>query len=1001
MAEKHKLLIRLSRLSLMFVSVVLCGQSPQPQLDYTPTDIHHEVLTTWTTGQGLPQDFVTAIAQTRDGFLWVGTLGGLARFDGLHFRTFAGDAPPALQDRISDLARDGENGLWIGTASGLFHLVRGEFRAIPCKSNTACRVESLAASADGGVWVFTGQQLLHTQGEQLREFSLPFDARELRAMCEGANHTLWFSNGENIFALQSGASHEGKSSESWPQPNVGLLYAAPSGEIYAGDGHRLYRFQNGHFALVESPGLGNFVDAMVDSQHRLWMASGGLHGISRQSNGVAEHLTADDGLASDDVRLLLEDHNQDVWLGTIAGLQRLHRGLFTTYTEKDGLPGVRSQYEAVFEDRSGTLWAGTLESGIARLQNGKWHRFGPQDGIRAGQVRGFADGDSGLIVALSDYGLFSWKDGRFVKIPGIPRGYLVAPTRATDGSLWFGILRQGLFRLQGKHLTHFGTADGLPATTIWSIQSSSNGHLWIGTSHSLYEWTGNAFRIVASTDNPVYAITPIGSGDLALGTLGGIVLLHDGKRWTLTKSQGMPANMILSIVQDDLRNLWVVTASAIVRIPRSQIDAVLDGRASSVSPQAFTEADGLHGAAVLPVNQINALRARDGRLWFATVRGISSVDPHLTPEPIPTAVLDSIFVDEHQNLPRNLSIAPGRHRITFQFTSSTLPAADQIRFRYRMDNWDSSWLNADKSREASYSGLPPGNYRFEVVAINREGTTNPVPASVEIRLKPHFWQTRTFLLLAVLIGIALIIEVTRRRTRAKAERLSLRFQERAAERERIAYQIHDTVIQDMIGTALKLELLGHQIDEEPLTAQGSLNGLAASMRDTIARSRNMVSSLHSTAVPQYSLLDLLKNAEAEFRLAEEPEFRLVSEGQPRPLHPFIRDEVYRICREAVANAFRHANAGCIEVHVRFGTETLDVEIRDDGHGMDNETREHGRPGHFGLRGMQAHADRIGAAITIDSSLQAGTRVRLHVKTKRWNQGRLRRWLHSHSGEAHP
>jgi signal transduction histidine kinase len=266
------------------------------------------------------------------------------------------------------------------------------------------------------------------------------------------------------------------------------------------------------------------------------------------------------------------------------------------------------------------------------------------------------------------------------------------------------------------------------------------------------------------------------------------------------------------------------------------------------------------------------------------------------------------------------------------------------------------------------------------MAINREGLASPAPASVALRLEPFFWQTKLFIAMALLAGIALVVEITRRQTRVRAERLNLRFQERAAERERIASQIHDTVIQDMTGAALQMELVSFQITDHPQAAAESLETLTARLRDTIGRSRNMISSLHSTAMPQNSLLEVLQHAEAEFRMGDEPQFRLISEGKPRQVHPLIRDEIYRICREALANAFRHAGARHVEVRIKFAPDILHLEISDDGQGMDEEIRLHGRPGHFGLRGMEAHAQRIGATITIESHAGQGTRIYLRAKT---------------------
>jgi signal transduction histidine kinase len=260
-------------------------------------------------------------------------------------------------------------------------------------------------------------------------------------------------------------------------------------------------------------------------------------------------------------------------------------------------------------------------------------------------------------------------------------------------------------------------------------------------------------------------------------------------------------------------------------------------------------------------------------------------------------------------------------------------------------------------------------------------------------------------MLVVVVAAALIVEITRRRTRVNAERLSLQFQERAAERERIAYQIHDTVIQDMIGTALQLELLGFQISDQPQRAASKLELLAGGLRETIARSRNMVWNLHSTAVVQYSLVEVLRHAEAEFRLGALPRFELSSAGEPRDIHPLIRDEVYRVCREALANAFRHANAQNVHVIVRFLPDVLEVEIGDDGLGIDEHTLLHGRPGHFGLPGMQAHAQRIGAQIAISGAPGEGTRVLLRVKTKQptWRWWKLRRQqeILKEAKNAHP
>ena len=952
------------------------------------TQLRHEVLTTWTTDQGLPQSFITAIAQTSDGFLWVGTMSGLARFDGLRFRLFSHEGPPSLQDRIVGLARDAEEGLWIGTQHGLVHYTGGTFRTIPSKGNSNYQVDGLAHSPDGGVLVYEGGLLLRAIGERLDAVALPVQAGRLRDFAQNKDGTIWIADGESIFALRGKAPPE-----RYSLANASMLYTDDSGQVFAGDGHRLFEFDGSRFVMVRTPGMGNFVSVMVDHEQNLWMASGGLRGLSRRTASHTEFMTVGDGLASNDVRVLFEDNNHDVWIGTIAGLQRLHQGVFTSYSDQHGLPRGPIQSDAVFEDASGAIWVGTLEGGVAELNNGKWRSFGPSQGIPFGQVRGFAEGEGAPVVAISDYGIFRWSQDRFSKISGVPHGYINSPVRNKDGSLWFGVLHKGLFRLEGGKLTHFGKAEGLSESTLWVVRPDGKGSMWAGTSDGLYRCSDQRCEKQLETPGWVLSVAQCRDARLLLGISNGLMIIQGEKARLITRDQGLPANTVLTVVEDEDENVWIATTNAIARITRAKLDAFLAGQTQELDPEVFTEADGLKSRDVLPLNQVNILRARDGRIWFATARGISVVAAHLAAEPPAQPVIDSVLVDDRQQPGQDLTIAPGRHRLTFNFTSPYMVAPEQLRFRYRLIGWDPNWVNAGTAREASYTALPPGKYRFEVMAINREGLANTAPARAELRLQPFFWQTKSFIVMAFLAGIALVVEITRRQTRARAERLNLRFQERAAERERIASEIHDTVIQDMTGAVLQMELLGYQIADHPQTAAQSLETLSARLRATIARSRNMVSNLHSTAVPQNSLLEVLKHAEAEFRMGDEPQFHMIAEGKPRQVHPLMRDEIYRICREALANAFRHAGARHVEVRVEFLPGILNLEISDDGQGIDEETKLHGRAGHFGLRGMEAHAQRIGATVAIESQAGKGTRIRLSAKTPSvksiwpWRKGR--------------
>jgi signal transduction histidine kinase/ligand-binding sensor domain-containing protein len=953
----------------------------------TEPSLRSYILSTWTTAQGLPQDFVTAMAQTPDGFLWVGTMNGLARFDGLRFHPFDKEGPPELQNNIGALVNDGSGGLWIVTDSGLLHYEHSRFHRIPCKAKPRCRIDTLARTPGGELWIYAGGRLFKTERDKLEPSPLPTGIQALSDMAASADGTLWLADRHSVFRTAAG-----KILASYELPGIQMLYVDRFGGVWAGDGHHLFRFNGQEFKEQRDPGLGNFVSVMVDSRHQLWMASGGLHGISRKSADSREVLTTADGLASNDTRLILEDRNHDIWLGTIAGLQRLHRGVFTTYS-----PGKDLQIESIFEQKDGSIWAGTLEGGVAHLRNGQWQKYAQQQGLPAGQVRGFFENGALPAVAISDYGIFEYHRGSFAKRPSIPHGYIDTPVTAGDGSVWFNVHHRGIFRLKDGRLSHFDTGNGLAGNQAFSLAVDAQGTLWVGGLDHLQRWNGQRFESVLSTPAPVLCVAWPKQGGLAVGTLSGLLLRtgtsNAGRM--LTQNDGLPGNTVLDVVSDDADNLWIATTSAIARIPHAQWRAFADGATSHIQPELFTEADGLKSRNVLPLNQITTMRAHDGRIWFATAKGLSVVDPHLSIEAVPDAVIENVTVDDQLRAGGDQSIQPGRHRMAIAYTSPANEGPEQTSFRYRLSGWDREWISAGTSREVSYTGLPPGDYVFEVTATNRQGLSSAAPARIHLTLLPFFWQTRWFLVLVIVVTILAIVEITRRYTRRRAEKLSLRFQERAAERERIAYQIHDTVIQDMIGATLQLELIGFQLADQRQQAEGALNTLAARMRETIARSRNMVSNLHSTAVAQYSLVEVLRHAEAEFRLGDLPRFDLTSTGEPRQVHPLVRDEVYRICREALANAFRHSNAEFVAVEVRFLPDMLEVEISDDGLGMSAEILQNGRPGHFGLRGMQAHADRIGATLTVESNPGQGTNVILRVKARRLAWWRVRQ------GRRHP
>ena len=968
--------------ALCFILCTLGCSFPSLAEDLPTKPLRYYALSSWRTDQGLPQNFITAITQTSDGFLWVGTMSGLVRFDGVRFVPFlaVGDESN-LQDRVTGLVSGDDGSLWIGTSTGLTHYEHGRFVAIANQAGSKrFAVDDIVSDDQGGVWIITHSRLFEANNHALTACPLPVDGHTggLRAIAEANDRTLWVAGTEGAFALRGGKvfRHYGNS-EGLPAENISFIDADARGNVYAGDGHRLFHLEGERFRIVRDPGRDNFVSLLTDHTGALWMASGGLHGISRNEQGRIDSFTTEQGLLSNDARVLFEDRSGDIWIGTIAGLQRLHNGRFTTYTVADGLPDGKNQYDAVFEDKEHSIWVGSLEDGVGRVRDGRFERFSVGQGLKRGQVRGFADSDQGIVVAISDYGLFRRNGKRFVPIPGIPHGYITSPITDADGALWFGVNGNGVFRLAHGSLSHFTMADGLPATNVSSLLLDQQGIVLAATNQGVAQLRGNRFVTIA--DVPTISIGRDDQrGGLWFGTGEGLVFWKSGQMKRITTMQGLPGNLVLAVTTDDADNVWITTANAIAQIDRKQVDAVLTGAKDTLWSKRYTQADGLGSRDVLPIGQVDMVKAHYGRIWLATANGLSVAETKAAPAPLAQVFVESIAIDEVlQQTADRIVVPPGRHRLTVTFTSPDLHSPEQLRFRYRLNGWDKEWLDSASMREISYTGLPPGDYQLGVVAANEDGVWSNAETLVSLHIRPFFYQTKLFLALASLTLLAFVVEITRRRTRHVAEQERMRSQERAAERERIGYRLHDTIIQDLVGAALQLELIGMQIPEGSEKTAHLVAELTARMREIVGKSRNMVSSLHSIATPQYDLLEVLREAADEFRLGELPVLKFETKGN-QVIEPLIQDEVYRICREALANAFRHSNATRIDVCAAYSDQAIEISIDDDGSGMDAETLRLGRSGHFGLTGMQAHAQRIGATVVVESELNRGTRVRLKV-----------------------
>jgi ligand-binding sensor domain-containing protein len=996
---------------------------------------------TWRTDSGLPQNTVHSILQTRDGFVWLGTDGGLVRFDGIDFVTFDAENTPQLKsDTISDLLEDHSGNLWISTTAGLVSYREGAFTAYTAAQGLPADTvwfsyedhhqHLWAITAAGPAW-FDGKTFTPLAGAQaaapLRRQSLAEDARG----------TLWLGGSNGVFALDT---------TSTPRLALHLLSGVgveaieldPQGNVWMGTSEGLERYTGGALGPVSalagkhpvtalhSDGQGGVwvgtaggmmhvtaagaglplasdrVDQLFeDRQHVLWIAT--ERGIFRLESGRLASFTPGSSLAVNRVLAMLEDREGNLWLGTdSAGLHLLRDQKFTTYTTSDGLSG--NFVRCVFQSANGTLWIGTDGAGLNRRTSAGFAHYSTAQGLSSNVILSLADGGHGDLWVGTPNGLnLLHANGRVERLTtadGLPDDFVRSLFSDRDGSLWIGT-RHGLAHLAAGKFSSFSSMDGLGSDFVGAILrggQDSSGPLWIGTSGGLSRLEGGVFRNVTVqqglSNNTVTAIAQDHTGTLWLGTNGGgLNRLPPGSGEASiqaypSSAQGLP-NTIYGMLEDASGHLWMSSKTGIFRVSLAQLKE--SGRSLAVN--AYGTADGMNIRECSGGGHPTAWKLDDGSLWFATLDGVSSVEPGHLPEnrvPPPVAI-EKVLVDDHPrplSLDQQLTIRPGTNRLEVQYAGLSFVAPEKVQYRYRLEGFDHGWIDAGSRRAAFYTNLPPGNYRFRVLAANNDGVWNLTGASFGMRMMPHFYQTWWFYSALVLALLLLGYLVYRWRVLAVEAEWGAVLRERG----RIAREIHDTLAQGFVGISVQLELVARLLAGsraavskpvrepvedsalEPVFAQ--LDQARALVRASLADARTSIWDLRSEAgtTPDQAEDLPARISRSCTRIAggSAAKVYLQVKGTYRPLERRIEDELLRIGQEAVANAVRHAAATRIDVQLIYQAARVSLRVEDDGRGFD-PTRN-GAQGHYGIQGMQERAGEIDATLELESTPGKGTLV---------------------------
>ncbi|MDL1949286.1 hypothetical protein FBQ97_05655, partial [Acidobacteria bacterium ACD] len=756
--------------------LVLAGFAPAPALALDPGRLpsQHRVRV-YSVRDGLPQSSVESLAQTPDGYLWLGTQEGVARFDGVRFAVFDRRTVPEIaHNRITALHVDGAGALWIGTEGGGVTLRSGgAFRRLGAEAGLPnLRVRAFAPGPGGGVWVGTdGGLVLVREG---RAGPVPgtetLAGEGIESLAAGRDGSLWVGTRRRGLMRLSGDRLAPALRDAFPDgTSVPALHVDSRGDLWAGSRDGLSRIRDGKLAGrwgADQGVLGGPVAAIAtDPDGNVWFGPEG-GGLNRLAAGRVSRLTASGGLPGEVVESLLVDREGSLWAGTQdGGVARLCDGAFVPWGKPEGL--LSDVASPILEDQKGAVWVGTRGGGVSRIAGNAVTSFTTREGLPNDWVQAIAQTRDGSLLVGTRHGMARLSGGRFVPF-GVEHGLANDGVRAIletrDGALWVGTGGAGLVRIRGREARRFLRADGLPNESVFFLHEDDSGVLWIATNGGgLVRWDGTRFTALTTrdglTNDIVNTLHETADGTLWIGTYGGgLCRLRGGRVSCVTTRNGLHDDAVFRILEDDAGRLWVSCNRGVWSVPLSDLDAVADGRATTVTPRVHGTADGMRNAECNGADMPTGWKARDGRLWFPTIEGAVVVDPA---KPIRSAVPPTVLVErivaDGEEVPLSggeVVLPPGTEKLEVDYTAPSFRNPERVRFRYRLAGYEERFADVGSRRTAFYTHLPHGAHVFEAVAVDEDGVESPVPARVPVRLTPFFHQTPLFYLLAAAAVLA-------------------------------------------------------------------------------------------------------------------------------------------------------------------------------------------------------------------------------------------------------
>lgn len=992
--------------ALLWLGCLLLSSAPGQTL--TPRKLLGEyVQFIWQDQHGLPQNSVNTIVRTRDGYLWLGTVDGVVRFDGVRFTAFdpintpeigAGGVIALLEDRAGDL--------WIATNGGGLTRRRGDRFTRYTRPDGLSDDHAMCLLQDraGRLWIGTdgGGLNLFQDGRfttLTTKDGLPND--RVHALAEDAEGGLWIGTAGGLARYQDGRFSVYATADGLPHDFVQSLCWDQAGQLWVGTQAGLSRFRDRRFtAFGARDGLPNRnVWAILrDREGNVWA---GFHdgGLWRYREGRFVGCTTRDGLSSNQIRALYQDPEGDLWIGTIAdGVSQLRNGRFDVYATADGLP--HDVARAIRQDATGSLWIGT-QGGLSQFREGKFTVWTTKDGLPADSISALANDRAGNLWVGSRAGLARLRDGQVTTwntADGLSnnRIFSLLVDRADD--LWIGTYGGGLNRFRDGRFTVYTTRDGLANDDVISLYEDRAGALWVGTRGGVSRFQDGRFTNwtvkEGLANNHVLSFYEDRWGGLWIGTHGGgLSRLKDGRLATITTNDGLYDNLayqILSDTEDDGGDLWMSGNHGIYRVSLKELNDFADGRSSKVNSFAYGVADGMLSRECNGASPAG-WKASDGRLWFPTTRGVVVIDPRRRNLQPPLVAIEGVTL-ERAPMPdrRAVVVGPGQGNLEIDYTGLSWSRPQQIRFKYQMAGLDQAWVDARGRRTAYFSYLPPGSYTFRVIADNGEGVWNTEGQSLRVVVLPPFYRTWWFIALAAVGTVAAVflafryrVEQLRRQHEQQQAFSRQLIESQESERKRIAAELHDSLGQQLLVIKnWAMISLGTNGQESP--NREALTEISTTASQAVNEVREIIYDLRPYQLDKIGLANTIRFMIEKVAASSGINFETTLTGEIDHVFPGESEiTFYRIVQECVSNVVKHSRAKRARVAVERRENLLTLTVEDDGRGYTPEPAPVGGGGRrgFGLTGLAERVRMLGGQHTITSGAGVGTKIEVTVNIR--------------------